>query len=265
MKDQYFGDINDYRKYGLLRAINDASALRTLVAWMLTPNDGSTDGKFTDYLDKPNAWRTHDPELFDGLNSIMSNSSPRSVSQIEDTNLLPGAEYHSNIVPESATYRAAWFQSLLGASSTAELVFLDPDNGLEIQSCPYGRKKSPKFAYWREVEALWRSGKSLLVYQHFIREKRPQFVQRMLRELQRHTPDSFVAGFATKHVLFLLALQPDHRKYHGAIVATVRERWSDQIIHWNVASEQQNVSARVFEHQPDLLPKNRSHLNRGGA
>ena len=46
MKDQYFGDINDYRKYGLLRAVVCTSGLRLMVAWMLTPDDGSTDGKF---------------------------------------------------------------------------------------------------------------------------------------------------------------------------------------------------------------------------
>ena len=33
MKDQYFGDINDYRKYGLLRPIIASSG------WMLTPDD----------------------------------------------------------------------------------------------------------------------------------------------------------------------------------------------------------------------------------
>ena len=42
MKDQYFGDINDYRKYGLLRAITASSGLRLLVVWMLTPDEGST-------------------------------------------------------------------------------------------------------------------------------------------------------------------------------------------------------------------------------
>jgi len=31
MKDQYFGDINDYRKYGLLRAIVRSSELRIMV------------------------------------------------------------------------------------------------------------------------------------------------------------------------------------------------------------------------------------------
>lgn len=57
MKNQYFGDINDYRKYGLRRAILDSTRLQMLVAWMLTPDDGSTDGNFITYLEKPDKWR----------------------------------------------------------------------------------------------------------------------------------------------------------------------------------------------------------------
>jgi hypothetical protein len=32
MKNQYFGDINDYRKYGLLRMLQSTSSGRLLVA-----------------------------------------------------------------------------------------------------------------------------------------------------------------------------------------------------------------------------------------
>jgi hypothetical protein len=44
MKNQYFGDINDYRKYGLLRILQSTGNGRLLVAWMLTPDGGSRDG-----------------------------------------------------------------------------------------------------------------------------------------------------------------------------------------------------------------------------
>lgn len=39
MKNQYFGDINDYRKYGLIRLLTGAGKLKTTVCWMLTPDD----------------------------------------------------------------------------------------------------------------------------------------------------------------------------------------------------------------------------------
>jgi hypothetical protein len=48
MKNQYFGDINDYRKYGLLRAFLSTGIGGLLVARMLTPDDGGQGGRFGD-------------------------------------------------------------------------------------------------------------------------------------------------------------------------------------------------------------------------
>ena len=39
MKNQYFGDINDYRKYGLLRILTNGGEIKTAVCWMLTTDD----------------------------------------------------------------------------------------------------------------------------------------------------------------------------------------------------------------------------------
>ena len=41
MKNQYFGDINDYRRNGLLRVVTSRRALETAVCWMLSPEDES--------------------------------------------------------------------------------------------------------------------------------------------------------------------------------------------------------------------------------
>lgn len=50
MKEQYVGDISDYRKYALLRALSAGGANRIGVCWMLTPSDGSSDGNKLGYL-----------------------------------------------------------------------------------------------------------------------------------------------------------------------------------------------------------------------
>ena len=39
MKDQYFGDINDYRKYALLLELSGSGDICTGVCWMLTGAD----------------------------------------------------------------------------------------------------------------------------------------------------------------------------------------------------------------------------------
>jgi hypothetical protein len=64
LKNQYFGDINDYRKYGLLRLLAGVGGLRIGVAWMLTPDDGCSDGGKTGYVKHPEQWRESDPALF---------------------------------------------------------------------------------------------------------------------------------------------------------------------------------------------------------
>lgn len=243
MKNQYFGDINDYRKYGLLRAIVHFSGIRLLVAWMLTPDDGSTDGKFVSYLEHPTKWARHDPVLFQGLQTLVGSATQRDVRMIESSELLGQAGYFSLIVPDAETERSRWFESLAEQAELHDFVFLDPDNGLEIKSRPYGAKNSSKFLYWREVEALWTSGKSLLIYQHFIREKRVAFIQRMLDALKRKTPGSFVEAFSTPHVVFLMALQPNHHSYHSQIVEAVQGQWAGQIYHWELISAQQVAPA----------------------
>jgi hypothetical protein len=147
MKNQYFGDINDYRKYGLIRCIINAGNFRILVAWMLTPDDGSADGKFTEYLSKPNQWQLFDPELYKDLQYLLSSNSLRKVELIERTNLLPNAKYFSDIVPDASEERINWTKKLITVSEESELIFIDPDNGIEVNSKPYGRKHSSKFLY----------------------------------------------------------------------------------------------------------------------
>ncbi|MDH3690978.1 MAG: hypothetical protein OEU36_16140 [Gammaproteobacteria bacterium] len=234
MKNQYFGDINDYKKYGLLRSIITATKFRVFVAWMLTPDDGGLDGQFTAYIDEPGKYRDHDPILFDGLKRFLTESKERHVGLIETTDLVPGAVYFSKITPDSASQRAEWFASLLDCLSESDLVFLDPDNGLEVKSTPYGRKSSSKFLYWREVKEIWSVGQSLLIYQHFIREKRPQFIQRMLEAFHTATPGSLVEAFSTANVVFLMALQPGHQRFNGVILDAVQARWQGRIRHWDL-------------------------------
>lgn len=238
MKDQYFGDINDYRKYGLLRAIIRASGLRILVAWMLTADDGSTDGKYITYLEYPYKWSRHDPVLFQETKELLASGRKRRVSLIESTDLLPNTEYFSILVPDTASGRSLWFNSLTQQVLGCDFVFLDPDNGLEVKSKAYGRKDSSKYLYWREVSTLWGLGKSLLIYQHFIREKRLNFIQRMLKTLRNATPGSLVEAFSTPHVIFLMALKPEHQEFHKAIVNSVEENWKGQIHHWDITCAQ---------------------------
>jgi hypothetical protein len=51
--------------------------------------------------------------------------------------------------------------------SGRDLVFFDPDNGIEVLSKPCGGRDSSKYVYWDELQETYRSGQSVLVYQIF--------------------------------------------------------------------------------------------------
>jgi hypothetical protein len=90
MKNQYFRDINDYRKYGLLRILQSKGNGRLLIAWMLPPDDGSRDGGFRSYLHDPGTWMCYDPQLFTDLAGLLRPVSIPEVALIERSALLPG-------------------------------------------------------------------------------------------------------------------------------------------------------------------------------
>lgn len=200
----------------------------------MTKDDDTRNGNLISYLDNPNKWAIHDRLLYEKLRSLVL--VDRQVKLFEDAGLLEGANYFSDEVPNSAPARNDWFSSLLNRTDEVDIVFLDPDNGLEIKSKPYGTKNSSKFVYWHEIESLWSSGKSLLIYQHFVREKRIDFIGRMLETLSTKTPGSLVAAFSTSNVVFLMALQQDHQCFHEKIVSSVQKNWFGQIKHWELTT-----------------------------
>ena len=153
MKNQYVGDINDYRKYGLLRILQKEIRGPLLVAWMLTKNDDSSDGAFRSYLQDPERWRSNDPELYDELRKLRSSAQP-AVSHIEASGVLPGARFFSDMVPDSREGRHRWTRQLLERARGTQLVFVDPDNGFEIPSKPIGRKDSSKYVTKEEIRSL---------------------------------------------------------------------------------------------------------------
>lgn len=229
MKNQYFGDINDYRKYGLLRVLARGSGLSLFVGWMLTPDDGRTDGRFTDYLDNPGRWEGYDPELYTALRGWV-NAGQRGVGLIERSDLLGDAGFFADLVPDSASARGRYLEELTKACAGHELVFLDPDNGLEVKSVPYGRRGSSKYTYLQELQTFFRNGHSVLVYQHFPRRKRDEFVGETAARLASELGIDRVLTFRTSGVLFLLVPRAEHDDPLGSAAREVGRVWKGQIL-----------------------------------
>ena len=96
MKNQYFGDINDYQKYGILRLL--AKELSICVLWMLTPDAKQADKRKIEYLKKPAQYRSHDSELYDFLKTHVRDHGECKVSTIEKSGLLPNTIFMANML-----------------------------------------------------------------------------------------------------------------------------------------------------------------------
>ena len=231
MKHQYFGDINDYRKYGLLRALARIGQLRLGICWMLTADDGRSDGEFRRYLEQPARWRHRDEELYDRLRSLLAPTGVRSIDLAKHWRLFPEAKFHPDLVPVGIAARRAYFERALEAMEGTDLVFFDPDNGIEVPSVGRGSASAPKYVRWDEIAEVYSRGHSVLLYQHYPRRPRVEFESALCERLRHETGAHRLEVFSTAHVAFISLGQIAHTEGLANAVDFVATHWAGEIRH----------------------------------
>lgn len=173
MQDRYAGDIGDYVKISLLRAL--VPQRRLGVAWFrYRDEDHNGDGRHTAYLSAPDKWRHLDAPLFDLLAGEVALA--RSIYGLQKA-FGPATCFMDEPVPvdlssgERSYARHQWFGNCLSRLKDANLVFADPDNGLVDDQ--EWRRRSPTFSKQislSEARAL-SEGRCAVIYHHNSRFK----------------------------------------------------------------------------------------------
>ena len=180
---------------------------------MLTPPDGRRDGGKLAYLtDTKRRWNAPDEGLFNLLKYATGCPDRRCISELQRQQLIPRAIYFETLLCDNASERRVYIARAEARFAEADLVFFDPDNGLEVPSVPKGRKNSSKYVCYDEVEAFFRSGKSVLIYKHFPFEKRGPFISRVSATLAKRSGADIIRVFRTPHVALFMAAQRRHRR-----------------------------------------------------
>lgn len=229
MKNQYFGDINDYRKYGLIRQLSGFGDIQTAICWMLTPDDQRPDGHRIHYLLEPETWRGFDPVVFDHLHKHVIGRKHRAVSSLEGGSVLPNCTFYSETIGDDVCQRSGYLLRFLEFARDSDLVFFDPDNGMEVKSVHLGRRNSSKYLYFSEVQKTFSAGHSLLVYQHLPPRPREPLIRDLVDKLRTFTNTNRIYLYRTQFVLFLLIPQLAHEKLFTKANNMVTEIWRDQI------------------------------------
>ncbi len=172
------GDVGDFGKFALLRRLcsSEGDAFKLGIVWCYFPDESHNgDGRHLRYLAQP-SYLNLDPELHAALGELVK-SGNRSLSSIEAAGILRKGTlfFHEPtsgkpISPAlRAKQRSIWHDHALAATREAEIVFFDPDNGLEAPSVPMTHPKAGKYIFWNELVPFWRRGQSLVVYHHLNR------------------------------------------------------------------------------------------------
>jgi len=205
MKDQYFGDFGDYQKISLLKTLRDIGGFKIVVHWMKAKDDGSSDGKHIGYLKDSTRWLQYDPEVFSFIKSKIDSGSKRSVIHIEQSSLMKRIKFVSDYIYDEKD-RSKMHQGIIKDKSR-DLVFFDPDNGIEVKSTTL--KTKYKYLLWNEIVEAYESGKNVLVYQHFGRQNRENFINQKAKEIAKIT-NGIVYTIQVKYSVYFLIV---HEKY----------------------------------------------------
>lgn len=179
MRHNFVNDIGDYAKYALLRTLADNGRVpvRLGVIWYLTEHaENNSDGRKRGHLTQ-RGWDALDPDLLARMRRIETAlPDPRSlnIQLIENAGILPhGTVYFSEPLPRTlgnakqrAADRLAWFARARQAVADCDMVFLDPDNGLEVRSVALSSPLAVKYATLFEVKQLLDTHGAVVLYQH---------------------------------------------------------------------------------------------------
>ena len=183
MQGRYVGDIGDYVKYALLRAITGHKCLG--VAWYLHPDGGpSGDGGYTTYLKRPDNWKHLDEPLFVRLEELVNGGS-RTVRAVQESEILGAKTVFSDqsldvakvAIKDRYNWRGKWFECVQSELRDCDLVFADPDNGLfpDEQFKP-SQKVNAKRIPLCEAKKLSKD-RAAVIYHHNTRRKGGHLVE----------------------------------------------------------------------------------------
>src|SRR6267143_3522121 len=164
MQIRHVGGVGDFGKFALLKHVMQGR--RLAVCWyVVDANNGAKDDeKHFNYLRRPNDFRHLAPDLFDQLAEYVDGRRACPVADplaaLQMSRVLESAVFFREEVPKKVSLRALWVNGLVNSVSGADLVFLDPDNGIQ------GQRLTNRHVALAEIATLRSKGRVLIIGHH---------------------------------------------------------------------------------------------------
>ena len=232
MQDRYVGDVGDFGKYGLLNEICKKSneGVRLGINWFYVRRPTREekqrgDGKHISYLRDENIdskkYAVCFPDLYGKLKDIVD-SGRRSIKEIENGLILPKETiFYSKPLPYSSVNpsereeeRKNWFKESLSQLKSADIIFLDPDNGIQTDKVRKTQIKAIKYVFKDEIKEYYELGKSLIIYNHRDRKPKSEYDRKITDSLGQISSRNSIEVLRFERVSvrdFIFLIQKDHQ------------------------------------------------------
>jgi hypothetical protein len=127
--------------------------------------------------------------------------------RVAEEELLDGA-YYGAVLTDAG--RASYIDGRWRAAAGYDVLFFDPDNGIE-RGVRKGRAGSHRYVYLDEIAETFARGQTPVVFQHFTREPRAEFLARTADRVRAATQAEEIVVASTPNVAYFAALRPEHR------------------------------------------------------
>ncbi len=148
MRASHVADEGTYAGFALLRALCAAApGERPALNWYQV-DDQSPDRRpgGRAHLDDPEGWEALDPAALACLRAACE-TGDGTLDAVRATGILPQATpWFTDPVPEDRASRAVWHRRALNTTADATLVFLAPDDGLELPVFPIAARRDRRTA-----------------------------------------------------------------------------------------------------------------------
>lgn len=238
MQNRYSGDIGDFSKLGVLRALIPCE-IPIGINWYLVPDElHNSDGRHVKYLEME-SFRKCDEELWKDLGQIV-HFGKRTVQSLQNESILSAIHY-SNLLDFSETrksereeIRKAWHRMALERLSKAGIIFADPDNGLLVPSAK-GTVRENKYILPEEIQDYYRQGSSVIYYQHKARKGDQFYVlqhEDLMCDPAFNCASSLILKFTTtSQRYYCFIMQPGHQAViRDAINRMLDTLWRDHFV-----------------------------------
>ena len=164
------------------------------------PNEKrNNDGERTHYPDRAKC----DPDLYKALQKIIQDNN-RNVEAIRKAGVLPTTTFYEALLTLDMIPRQAWLEEASNCIQDCDVLFLDPDNGLQVQSVSPGSMKAPKYVFWDDF-SFYEPERSLIIYQH-------RWQKTSYEKLAKQQVDQLHAMFKSRDI-YALSYSPDRIFY----------------------------------------------------